>query len=148
MVRSIVVRGIGGMLTIKAEMIEGEISMEKTNDTPKVYNILQDEALEITQSAYGSVGRLFTGEGLEAVWVKKEAEEVDPGWFVQPMVDLILVVQGKLRVEYERPDHSPRVLSAGEMLVLPANTRCKAYRWPRKARQATIFLAVYPIVQS
>ena len=119
--------------------------MEKTNDAPKAYNILKDEAIEVTQSAYGSVGRIFTGEGLEAVWVKKEAEEIDPGWFVQPMVDLILVVQGKLRVEYERKDLSPRVLSPGEMLVLPPNTRCRAYRWPRDAKGATIFLAVYPV---
>ena len=113
-------------------------------DTPQVFSLLHDDALEITHSPYGSVGRLFTGEGLEAVWVKKEAEEIDPGWFTQPMVDLILVVQGKLRVEFERADWSPRVLSPGEMLILPRDTRCRAYRWPRDAKEGTIFLAVYP----
>ena len=115
------------------------------NDKPQILNILQDDALEITHSAYGRVGRLFTGEGFEAVWVKKEAEEIDPGWFIQPVVDLILVVQGKLRVEYDTPDLSPRVLAPGEMLVLPANTRCRAYRWPREAKEGTVFLAVYPV---
>ena len=125
-------------------MLTAEDLMEQKNDMPKLFNILQDEALEVTHSAYGSVGRIFTGEGLEAVWVKKEAEEIDPGWFIQPVVDLILVVQGKLRVEYERPDMSPRVLSPGEMLVLPPNTRCRAYRWPRTAHEGTVFLAVYP----
>lgn len=115
------------------------------DEMPQIFTILQDQALEVTQSAFGSVGRLFTGEGLEAVWVKKEAEEIDPGWFVQPMVDLILVVQGMLRVEYERPDLNPRVLEPGELLVLPANTRCRAYRWPREAKEGTVFLAVYPL---
>lgn len=118
--------------------------MKPIIDVPHIYNILAGEALEISLSPYGSVGRLFTGEGLEAAWVKKEAEEIDPGWFSQSMVDLILVVQGKLRVEYERQDLEPRVLVAGEMLVLPANTRCRAYRWPRAAKKATIFLAIYP----
>lgn len=119
--------------------------MKEAIDAPQVFQILQDEALEITHSAYGSVGRIFTGEGLEAVWVKKEAEEIDPGWFIQPVVDLILVVRGKLRVEYERPDMSPNVLSPGEMLVMPQNTRCRAYRWPREAKEGTVFLAVYPV---
>jgi hypothetical protein len=29
-------------------------------------------------------------------------------------------------------------------IVLPPNTRCRAYRWPRDQREASIFLAVYP----
>ncbi len=117
------------------------------NSQPQISNILNADALDTTHSPYGSVGRLFTGEGLEAVWVKKEAEEIDPGWFSQPMVDLILVVQGQLKVEYERPDLIPRILEPGEMLILPPNTRCRAYRWPRDASKGTIFLAVYPVVK-
>jgi quercetin dioxygenase-like cupin family protein len=113
-------------------------------DKPQIFNLLKGQALQITQSPYGSVGRIFTGEGLEVVWVKKEAEEIDPDWFSQPMVDIILVVQGKLRVEFERADLSPCLLSAGEMLVLPSNTRCRAYRWPRDVNEGTIFLAIYP----
>ena len=62
---------------------------QESNNEPQVLNVLGEEALEITHSAFGSVGRLFTGEGVEVVWVKKEAEEIDPGWFSQPMVDLI-----------------------------------------------------------
>ncbi len=115
------------------------------NHLPQVFDILSNAALEITHSPYGSVGKLFTGEGLEAVWVKKDAEEIDPGWFSQPMVDLILVAQGQLRVEFERSDLEPRLLKPGELLILPANTRCRAYRWPREAKQGTVFLAVYPI---
>ena len=118
---------------------------QESNNEPQVLNVLGEEALEITHSAFGSVGRLFTGEGVEVVWVKKEAEEIDPGWFSQPMVDLILVVQGMLKVEYERPDVSSRVLKPGEMLILPANMRCRAYRWPREAGEATVFVAIYPL---
>jgi quercetin dioxygenase-like cupin family protein len=111
---------------------------------PVVFNLPRSDALEITQSLYGSVGRLFSGEGLEAVWVRKQAEEIDPGWFSQPVADLILVVQGQLKLEFESPDFAPRLLQPGELLVLPANTRLRAYRWPRDAKEATVFLAVYP----
>lgn len=121
-----------------------QYSMTPINQ-PRIFNLHSDEALEITNSAYGSVGSLFTGEGIEAVWVKKEEEEIDTDWFEQPMVDLILVVQGQLKVEFEREDLGSRVLEPGEMLVLPANTRCRAYRWPRQASEDSIFLAVYPI---
>jgi hypothetical protein len=121
------------------------VPRQESNNEPQVLNILSGDALEITHSAFGNVGRLFTDEGVEAVWVKKEAEEIDPGWFSQPMVDLILVMQGMLKVEYERPDLSSRVLKPGEMLILPANTRCRAYRWPREAGEATLFMAVYPL---
>ncbi len=113
---------------------------------PHIFNLLNDEALEITRSPFGSVGRLFTGQGLEAVWVKKEAEEIDPGWFSQPSVDLILVVQGQLKIEYEQPGLETRILNPGELLILPPNTACRAYRWPRDARQGTVFMAVYPVV--
>ncbi len=111
---------------------------------PQVFNILKSEAEEIHDSDFGSVGTIFSGEGVEAVWVKKQAEQVDPDWFLQPMVDLILVVQGRLKVEYERADLAECVLEPGDMLVLPANTRCRAYRWPREVEEATMFVAVYP----
>lgn len=117
----------------------------RQNDQPEVLHLLKDEALEITHSAYGSVGRLFTGEGIEAVWVKKQDEEIEPGWFSQPMTDLIVVIRGKLKFEWERPDILPCVLEPGDMIRLPANTRCRAYRWPREAKEATVFLAVYPL---
>ncbi len=72
--------------------------MEFLNDKPHIFHILRDEALEVQYSSFGSVGKLFSEEGIEAVWVKKQCEEIDPDWFSQPMVDLILVVQGKLKM--------------------------------------------------
>ena len=89
--------------------------------------------------------KLFSGEGIEAVWMKKQSEEIDPNWFSQPMVDLVLVFQGKLKMEFERTDIALRVLESGDMVVLPSDTRCRAYRWPRETEEATVFLAVYPV---
>jgi len=111
---------------------------------PLVFNVLRGEAQDIHQSPYGSVGHLFTGGGVEAVWVAKHGEPIDPGWFSQNHVDLILVVQGELRFEFERADLPARVLGPGDFMILPGNTRCRAYRWPRERSEATIFVAVYP----
>lgn len=113
---------------------------------PRVFNVLRGEAERVSETPYGAVGQLFTGEGVEAVWVAKRAEEVDPGWFSQGSVDLILVLQGELRFEFERADLKPRVLGPGDFMTLPANTRCRAYRWPRDRKEASLFVAVYPTV--
>jgi quercetin dioxygenase-like cupin family protein len=110
---------------------------------PRVFNILRREAIEIKQTPFGDVGRVFSGEGLEAVWVSKHDEQIAPDWFSQDTVDLLLVVQGQLRVEFESQADA-LVLQPGDLLVLPANTRCRAYRWPRDRRVATVFVAVYP----
>lgn len=119
--------------------------MKHTDDIPRIFHFLREDALEIHPSPFGSVGKIFSGEGVEAVWVKKQSEEIDPDWFSQPMVDLIFVVKGKLKMEFEHSDLSPCVLEPGDLLVLPLNTRCRAYRWPRDAEEATVFLAVYPV---
>lgn len=118
--------------------------MGHTSEKPKLFHILKGEALEIAGSPFGSVGKVFKGEGVEAVWVKKQGEDIDPGWFSQPVVDIILVMQGNLKMEFEQPDIPVQLLVPGDLIVLPANTRCKAYRWPREAEEATVFLAVYP----
>ncbi len=119
--------------------------MNNPMNSPRVFRIPREEALEIRQSPFGSVGTVFRGEGIEAVWVRKQGEAVDPDWFSQPATDLLLVVEGKLRVEFERPDLAPQVLEPGDLLVLPPDTRCRGYRWPRDTEGATVFLAVYPI---
>lgn len=119
--------------------------MNGIDDKPQIFNILHGDALEISHSSFGDVGKIFNRAGIEAVWVKKQAEEIDPDWFSQPMVDLILVVQGRLKMEFERTDLEACVLEPGNMMILPANTSCRAYRWPRDAQNATVFLAVYPV---
>lgn len=119
--------------------------MNPKDTKPRVFHILGRDALEIHESPFGGVGTIFSGEGVEAVWVEKRDEEIDPDWFSQPVVDLIYVVQGKLKVEFESSELAPCVLLPGDLLVLPQDTRCRAYRWPRDARQGAVFLAVYPV---
>jgi quercetin dioxygenase-like cupin family protein len=119
--------------------------MKSADEKPRIFHILQKDALEIHDTPFGSVGKIFSGEGIEAVWVRKQNEGIDPDWFSQPMADLILVVQGKLKVEFDVPDLSPCVLAPGDFLILPAETRCRAYRWPRDAEEATVFITVYPV---
>ena len=110
---------------------------------PHVFRLLQGEALDIRHSLTGTVGKVFRGEGLEVVWVAKQQEAIDTEWFSQSTTDLLVVLQGQLRVEFEQEQQEPLVLEPGEMLVLPAHVRCRAYRWPRDRQEATIFLAIY-----
>lgn len=112
---------------------------------PRVFRALAGDAIETTMSPYGSVRRLFTGEGLELVWVRKENEEVDPDWFSQRSVDVIVMLQGGLRCEFDDPAFEKRNLVPGDVVVLPADTRCRAYRWPRDQSEATVFVAAYPV---
>ena len=119
--------------------------MNDDHQKPRVFHLLQGEALDIHSSPTGQVGRVFCGEGLEAVWVAKQQEVIDVAWFSQPAVDLLVILQGQLRVEFEQTHQAPVVLGPGDLLVLPPHTQCRAYRWPRDRQEATIFLAVYPV---
>jgi hypothetical protein len=112
---------------------------------PHVFSILRGEASQVRSTPFGDVGTVFSGPGLEMVWVSKLAEPVDEGWFCAAEVDLILVVQGQLKFEFESPEQPDRVLGVGDVLVLPGGARCRAYRWPRDAREATVFVAAYPV---
>lgn len=111
---------------------------------PQVFNVLRAEATAVRSTPFGDVGTLFSAEGIECVWVNKADEQIDPDWFSSDRADLILVVQGQLKCEFESPELTDRVLGAGDLLVLPAGVRCRAYRWPRDARRAAIFVAAYP----
>jgi uncharacterized protein YjlB len=112
-----------------------------------VFNVLRGEASQVRTTPFGDVGTVFSGQGIELVWVSKQDEPIDEGWFSADAVDLILVLQGQLKFEFEAPDLPDHVLSAGEVLVLPAGERCRAYRWPRDAREAAVFVAAYPASQ-
>lgn len=118
--------------------------MKSRPDEPEVFSILKGEAIDVRDSPYGSVGTALSGQGIEAVWVSKQDESIDAGWFSQPVVDLILVVQGQLKVEFAKAGIASLILQPGDLLILPAETQCRAYRWPREAKQATVFFAVYP----
>ena len=109
-----------------------------------VFNVLRREASHIRSTPFGEVGTVFSGRGMELAWVSKHGEPVDENWFSSHEVDVMLVIQGQLKLEFDSPSHPDCVLGVGEVLVLPAGTRCRAYRWPRDAGQPTIFVAAYP----
>ncbi|HLJ68928.1 MAG TPA: hypothetical protein VKX16_16365 [Chloroflexota bacterium] len=111
---------------------------------PRVFDILDGQASDTRDTPYGVVGMVHSDEGIEAVWVRKQDEAVDPEWFSQQMVDLILLLQGQLRVEFVDPKLPDLTMQPGQVLVLPAGIECRAYRWPRDAVQPTIFFAAYP----
>ncbi len=111
---------------------------------PQIFDVLRGSASNLRPGPFGAVGTMFSGHGIEVVWVSKLGESVDDNWFWSHEEDVILVVQGQLKVEFESPDQPDRVLGVGEALVLPPRLRCRAYRWPRDACQATIFVAAYP----
>lgn len=111
---------------------------------PRVLNVLRCEAMETRSTAFGEVGTLYSSPKIECVWVRKLDEQVDPSWFESGQVDLMLVVQGGLKVEFESQIYADMVLQVGDLLVLPPGVRCRAYRWPRDAQDASIFVAAYP----
>src|SRR5262249_7279060 len=91
---------------------------------------------------YGSVGTILERDSTEVVWVCKQDEDIDPGWFSQPDTDVLCVVAGQLRVESKAEPSAALTLQPGDVLVLPPDTACRAYRFPRDSKQATMFLAV------
>lgn len=111
----------------------------------RVVNVLRGEASHVRPTPFGEVGTVFANSDIEVVWVSKLGEPVDENWFSSHEPDVILVVQGALKFEFESPDEPDRVLGVGDVLTLPPDTRCRAYRWPRDARVATIFVASYPV---
>ena len=105
------------------------------NEAPRVFDLLRGDATETTSSPFGAVGLVHSGEGIEVVWVSKQAEQLDPDWFSTETVDLLLVVQGLLRVEFDDARLRELTLEPGQLLVLPGRTRCRAYRWPARPRR-------------
>ncbi len=116
--------------------MRGELS------TPLVLRALEGEAVEVRATPYGSVGTVLDCDSTEVVWVCKQDEDIDPGWFSQPGPDVLCVIEGQLRVEFKAEPSTTLVLRQGDVLVLPPDTACRAYRWPRDSKQAAVFLAV------
>ena len=139
----------GQLITSHGSAGAGEVplpgrSAPRDDTVLQVFNVLRGEANHIRSTPFGDVGTVFSGRSMELVWVSKHGEPVDDSWFRMKAVDLIMVVQGQLKFEFESPNHDNRVLGPGELLVLAPEARCRAYRWPRDASQATIFVAAYP----
>ena len=48
---------------------------------PQVFNVLRGDASQVRSTPFGDVGTVFSGRGLEMVWVSKLAAPVDEDWF-------------------------------------------------------------------
>lgn len=60
--------------------LPGGRSMNSTDDKPRIFHLLREDALGIRHSPFGSVGKIFSGEGIEVVWVKKQSEKINQGF--------------------------------------------------------------------
>jgi mannose-6-phosphate isomerase-like protein (cupin superfamily) len=99
------------------------------------------EASAVEDSAYGSVGVVHSGEDLDAWWIWKDDEDVEPTLAVIDREDLLCVISGSLRLELE--GHESRIVGPGQVAVIPAGTPFRGYRWPRDG-EPCLFLAVAP----
>jgi mannose-6-phosphate isomerase-like protein (cupin superfamily) len=98
-------------------------------------------ASAVEASRFGSVGVVHSGEDLEAWWIWKDEEDLEPTFAVMDRDDLLFVIRGSLRLELE--SRESRVVRAGEVFVIPAGTPFRGYRWPRDG-EPCLFLAVAP----
>lgn len=48
---------------------------------PDVFNVVLGQAREVRSTPFGDVGTVFSGQGIEMVWVSKRAEPIDQSWF-------------------------------------------------------------------
>jgi len=87
-------------------------------NAPRIFHVLGGEALRVRTTPYGLVGTIFADPALEIVWVTKQAEEVDPGWFSQPTTDILFVAQDSRPAEGHRRS-GPRSLAAMGLAVNP-----------------------------
>lgn len=67
---------------------------------PGSFNVVLGQAREVRSTPSGDAGTVFSGQGIEMVWVSKLAEPIDQNWFSSDRVDLILVFQGQLKFEF------------------------------------------------
>ena len=100
------------------------------------------QADSITETPFGSVGIVHQGPDLQAWWIWKDGEDIDPALSVCDREDLLHVVRGALRLELA--GREPVVLRTGETFTIPAGTPFRGYRWPREGGEACLFLAVAP----
>ena len=102
-------------------------------------NVPARQAVEQRETPFGAVGVVHDGPDLQAWWIWKDDEPVDPEWSTMENDDLLYVVEGGLRLELE--GERPRDLGPGDCFVIPGGRRFRGYRWPRDGAPC-LFLAV------
>lgn len=106
-----------------------------------VVDVAAREAISVEDSPYGSVGVVHSGADLEAWWIWKDSEEIEPAPAVMDREDLLYVIRGSMRLEIDGQERC--VIGPGEVVVIPAGNAFRGCRWPRDG-EPCLFLAVAP----
>ena len=103
-------------------------------------DVMARQALSQEDSPYGAVGVLHSGSDLEAWWISKDGEEVEPTLSVMDRDDLLYVIRGSSpRARGTRARRTPR------RRIVRDPGRHAVPRLPLAARRRTcLFLAVAP----
>lgn len=105
-----------------------------------------NEALKRRETLYSPVGVVHDGAALQAWWIWKDDESIDPEWNASEGDDLLYVIEGTLRLELD--GEPPGDLTRGECFIVPAGCRrFRGYRWPPDGAPC-LFLAVTPTTLS
>ena len=107
----------------------------------EIVGVSARQSLSTEESPYGAVGVVHAGTDLDAWWIWKDDEEVEPAYAVMDREDLLYVIRGSLRLELAGGE--THVVGAGEAFVIPAGTPFRGRRWPRDGGPC-LFLAVAP----
>ena len=108
-------------------------------------NLLSGEGLTYTETPYGRVAVVAELAGFRAAWIYKDQEPIDPSLDMKDVDDLIVTLQGGLKLELRGDEPQDVVLGPGDAFVIPAKVPFRGYRYPRGQAEPTIFLGIYPL---
>ena len=108
-------------------------------------NLLSGEGLTYTETPYGRVATVVSLPGFRAAWIYKDREQIDPSLDMKDVDDLIVMLQGGLKLELHGDQPQDIVLGPGEAFVIPAKVPFRGYRYPRDQAEPTVFLGIYPV---
>ena len=106
-------------------------------------NLLSGEGLTWRETPYGRGALVASQPGFEIVLICKDREPIDRALLTMEVDDVIVVLQGGLKLELRANDPQDVVLAPGDAFIIPASVPFRGYRYPRDQAQPTIFIAVY-----
>ena len=106
-------------------------------------NLLSGDGINWRESQYGRGAVVATQPGFEIFWIHKDQEAVDPSLLTMEVDDVLIVLQGELKLELRGDEPQDIVLGPGDMFTIPARVPFRGYRYPRDQVGPTVFIAVY-----
>jgi mannose-6-phosphate isomerase-like protein (cupin superfamily) len=114
-----------------------------TSPRIRVFRTFSREARQLRRDPNERVGQLFEDKGVGVLWVSKRTGQRDRHWFQHPEIGVLVILRGRLLVEFREKKHRPQTLGPGDVLVVPPNTDFRANSTPHGASEPTLFLTVY-----